>query len=675
MKIHQHTPNLSVSGLGRFTAIAAAVITASGLMMTGCSELPLGNQDSAAPLASPAKPASINAQSIQIAGEQAIQLDASTWISANPKHSLSLIHRQGAEQHQLIYPEPVEYLDLRQTDTGHIAVTLNHNNQLVLATLQNHSAQTVAVSESLPWALEGLCLYQPAHQPLQLFALDEEAIAHQLLLSAHDKHLSVPVIRSFPLPPGAEYCAVDDITETLFVSEDGIGIWAYNARSESELRRTPVDLIQPWGQLASNAGPLSVIDNTLLAGEKDDAVMHQYQIETTREGSTTRHIASYEIANTVIDGLQASGINGQIQAIVLNDESGQLESVSLAKPAKAIQPEPIAYVPASVETDAVKTPGDAADDPAIWIHPTQPEASLVLGTNKKQGLYSYGLDGKTRQFLPVGRVNNVDLRQGFSMKGQPADIAAASQRDRKAISLFHIQPETGDLRTAGEIVTTLNDVYGLCMYQNAQKDVHVFINDKDGRYEQYQILDTAQGWQGKLVRGFSVETQPEGCAADDRAGTLFVGEEGRGVWLIGAEATDGDQLELIIELGQPSAEFLVADVEGMDIYQTDTENLLVVSSQGNDSYLIYNADAPYNYIGRFRVGLNPTGSATGIDGASETDGLAVRSAPLGDRFPEGLLVVQDGRNLMPNGLQNFKLVDWRSVQQATPVQQAIPQAR
>ena len=51
----------------------------------------------------------------------------------------------------------------------------------------------------------------------------------------------------------------------------------------------------------------------------------------------------------------------------------------------------------------------------------------------------------------------------------------------------------------------------------------------------------------------------------------------------------------------------------------------------------------------------------GIDGVSETDGLDVVSGPLGARFPEGLLVVQDGRNLSPRERQNYKFVSWRDI--------------
>jgi myo-inositol-hexaphosphate 3-phosphohydrolase len=44
---------------------------------------------------------------------------------------------------------------------------------------------------------------------------------------------------------------------------------------------------------------------------------------------------------------------------------------------------PTATPHAVIETEAVPSRGDAADDPAIWIHPDNPAQSLVLGTDKK----------------------------------------------------------------------------------------------------------------------------------------------------------------------------------------------------------------------------------------------------------------------------------------------------
>ena len=98
----------------------------------------------------------------------------------------------------------------------------------------------------------------------------------------------------------------------------------------------------------------------------------------------------------------------------------------------------------------------------------------------------------------------------------------------------------------------------------------------------------------------------------------------------------------------------------MAIYQAE-KAYLVISSQGNDSYLVLDAEPPYQLRGVFRVGIN---TAAGIDGVSETDGLEVSSANFGSVFPRGMLVVQDGRKRMPQGNQNFKLVSWEQIAKA-----------
>ncbi len=668
MKTNQ-TRTLNMTPLPSLALIASC-------LLSGCGDLPVSQTSDIVPNAQDAS-AYLSSVSLPLSGEHAVLVHSKTanyWLSANPEQGLNrvMVAGNGQPETTTLYTHPVEFLDTRTRtlesgDTQHRTITLNQKNQLVMIHSLNDN-NTLSISQPLPWAIEGLCLYQPDSEPLQLFILDDNALAHQLLLSTSDNALNTTDIRRFSLPPGAEYCTVDDQSGALFVSEDNVGVWAYNARAESDVRRTPVDLVAPWGELKDNAGPVAVTNGHLLVGEKDSRFIHQYRIHADNNDITTQPVRSYSLATDIaIDGLNASvRENGNaVTAVILNDDDGSLHRFSLnIKPTKQTTDD-LAYVPATAETDAVATPGDAADDPAIWVHPSHPEKSRILGTNKKQGLLSYDLSGAQMQLLPVGRVNNVDVRQGFTLKGQPMDIAAASQRDRNTIALFSLHPSSGKMTAAGEISTHLNHVYGLCMYQNRQNDVFVFINDQDGRYEQYQILDSEQGWTGKLARVFAVESQPEGCAADDRNQRLFVGEENHGIWTLNAEPDTGNHLKEVTNLRNSSA--LFADIEGMDIYQTDDQNLLVVSSQGNDSYVFFNADAPYEYLGRMRVGMNPSsGHQHGVDGASETDGLTVTSANLGAQYPNGLLVVQDGRNLMPNEEQNFKLVDWRSITEQLP---------
>ena len=512
------------------------------------------------------------------------------------------------------------------------------------------------------YPLEGFCLYQPEGGEPQVFLLDGSATAHQMLIQSQGADFSLREIRHFPLPPKAEFCAVDEETEQLFISEESVGIWAYSARAESEIKRTVVDLIQPYGNLVQGSGPLVMVNQQLLAAEKDGNKIHHYAIG--EEGTTLN--ASYTLPDNIkLDGLSAKAEGDELLISYLDDASEQgysfnVESLSLGasdNTASINNTFPMINLIADAETQPVNNQGDAADDPAIWLHPSIAEKSLILGTNKKRGLLVYDLEGNQVQQLLVGRVNNVDVRQGFTHKGMPVDIAAASQRDNNSIALFHIAPDSGEVSAVNEITTGLDAVYGMCMYRGLADKVYVFVNDQDGRYEQYEINDSAEGWAGTRVREFRVGSQPEGCTADDKNQRLFVGEENVAVWTLGAEPSASIEMVHVAAIG----DVLKADIEGMELYQTATENFLLVSSQGNDSYVLFQAQAPYEYLGRFRIVLN---AETGIDGASETDGLTVSSAYLGEKYPQGLVVVQDGRNLLPNNNQNFKMLSWQKVNDA-----------
>ncbi len=325
----------------------------------------------------------------------------------------------------------------------------------------------------------------------------------------------------------------------------------------------------------------------------------------------------------------------------------------------AERPAAIPVVQPSAQTVPVRGSGDAADDPAIWVHPRKPSVSRILGTDKKLGLGVYDLQGRETQFLPVGRVNNVDLRQGLRYGKATWDLAVASQRDRKTVVVFQIDG-AGHLMTAAELPTGLDEVYGICSGRNPDGGLDIFVNDKDGRVQQLRLQRQGSHWTGQPVAQFRLETQPEGCVVDEAGQQLFIGEEKRGLWRIALES-DGRMgaAQLILPVG----DILTADVEGMAVHRSAKGAWLVVSAQGSDSFVVLDAQPPHAVRGRFRVGLN---AALGIDAVSETDGLDVTAANLGGPYGEGLLVVQDGHKRWPLGRQNFKLVPWTEVLRVMP---------
>ena len=99
-----------------------------------------------------------------------------------------------------------------------------------------------------------------------------------------------------------------------------------------------------------------------------------------------------------------------------------------------------------------------------------------------------------------------------------------------------------------------------------------------------------------LLRTMTVKTQPEGCAIDQRDGTLYVGEEVVGIWRFRSGQTIG---ELVAPIDN---RLLVADVEGLALVPDGTNGgWLYASSQGDNTYMRF-ALPDMTPAGRFRIG-------------------------------------------------------------------------
>jgi 3-phytase len=231
-------------------------------------------------------------------------------------------------------------------------------------------------------------------------------------------------------------------------------------------------------------------------------------------------------------------------------------------------------------------------------------------------------------------------------------LAAASNRTETSLDLYAVDVARDSLELIARQPLEMVVPYGLCMGQ--APETSVFVGDTEGRVEHWVVDET-----GRLERRavFQLRGQTEGCVYDPVDGTLYVGEEDRGIWAI--DLASGER-RLIAAVDRFN---LVMDVEGLDIYhRRDAEagsRYLVASSQGDNSYLIYAIPGGEQLL-KFRI---VDDADAGIDGSEETDGLAVTSAAL-PGYPAGILVVQDGANVPER--QNFKGVDWRKIQALLP---------
>ncbi len=341
-----------------------------------------------------------------------------------------------------------------------------------------------------------------------------------------------------------------------------------------------------------------------------------------------------------------------------------------------------------------------ADDPAIYLHPSDASKSLVVTAVKDGGLRVYDLGGNLVQEINPGRIryNNVDLLYGFELGGETVDLAIATDRRNDKVAIFAINPNA----SSGSYLTDVTDpnlgtlfqmapfkppystssrsAYGLATYRSpVTQDAFVFVNRRQtGDVVQLELVDLGNGTIGvQPVRNFTVpipagapaNTNPqlEGMVVDQETGFLYIGQENVGIWKYQAEPNGGSTGKLIDRVKAIGGSNLTDDVEGLTIYYgADGTGYLLASSQGDNTFAVYSREGNNDFLGRFAVG--PSGR---IDGVQQSDGADVLNVPLGPNFPYGLFVTQDGDNLprvlveddgeLENISTNFKFVPWENI--------------
>lgn len=391
---------------------------------------------------------------------------------------------------------------------------------------------------------------------------------------------------------------------------------------------------------------------------------------------------------------------------------------ALASPSAAARKEE----PVEVQAVAESAPnwddeagGDAnADDPAIWVSPSRPAKSVVLGALKHGGLTVFDLTGKELQHVatpPAGRFNNVDLVTGVWIGGKRRDLAVVTDRGLDKLRVYSVDQRGADAknkvltdvtsptaplvfsknpaeveeqRTAyGVAVLNLGGQAFVAVSRRSETRIGLFrlVADRTGKigYQAVKQLELPSTFRLSNGSTWSPCEDPgdrpqvEGMVFDQTTGTLYAAQEDIGVWRIPL-AGKPVLLEKTREFGQSAAydevteecaptgpiskdsgKHLSADAEGLTIAYRGAAKTLYASSQGDSTFAAYRITARgLDYRNGFEV---VDGRAA--DGVQHSDGAAVTTKPLGPLFPHGLLAVHDGDNTPGDGDRegtNFKLV-------------------
>ncbi len=296
------------------------------------------------------------------------------------------------------------------------------------------------------------------------------------------------------------------------------------------------------------------------------------------------------------------------------------------------------YVTEPVEYDT--------DDPAIWVNPSDPAQSLIIGTDKDKngGLYVYDLQGKIikdKTVKGLKRPNNVDVAYGLKLGDRMVDIAVATERFTHKIRVFSLPDmqavDNGGLDVfEGETGAEYRDLMGIALYTNPEGNIYAIVGRKNGPTDgtylwQYLLSDDGAGKvKATLVRKFgeySGKKEIESIAVDNELGYVYYSDEQFGVRKYYADPDKGNE-----ELALFATEGYAEDNEGISIYKTsDSTGYILVSDQSANQFKVYKREGEsrshnHTLVTSIKMSTN------------QSDGSDIVSIPLNDDFKHGLFV-------------------------------------
>jgi 3-phytase len=289
------------------------------------------------------------------------------------------------------------------------------------------------------------------------------------------------------------------------------------------------------------------------------------------------------------------------------------------------------------------------DDMTFWLHPSDLSQSTIIASDKSADkVFVYDLNGNTLQVVAAQQPGNIDTRYRFPLGGGFVDIVAFNERDTNKIRVYKVNPASRLLEQIddGNIDTGPN--YGFSLYKSPKTGrFYAFTGPQSTtQVKQFELVDRGNGLVSGVgpLRQLQQLRQSEGMVADDEVGNLFVAEENGGIWRFNAEPDGASSGTKIASVGQNG---LTADVEGVTIYYTrNGEGYLIASSQGSNTFKVYQRKAPHALAGTFAV-----------SGVTATDGVDVINLPLNTNFAQGIFALHNGRT-SPHPVE---IVKWQDI--------------
>lgn len=580
-----------------------------------------------------------------------------------------------------------------------------------LASAGNTGIRNNLALESLTISPDGRFLYTATENALKqdgpAASLTDESLSRILKYDLQTGELvgefvyTVDTVADAPVPAGT--FSTNGLVDLLAIDNNGTLLSLERSFSNGVGNTVKLFEVRTQGALDVKGLDDLIFEEEGVPFEIDPAVSKRELLDFADLGITPDNLEGLTLGPKLADGRQSL-------IVVADNNFSPTQKTQIIGLALDVRDIPVVLpkveTPQIVDTDedipAGAIPGDA-DDPAVWIDPTDASKSLVITALKDGGLAVFDLKGQVVQnILPADygdiRYNNVDVLYNFPIKGRyvggeiKADLAIATDRENDTLAIYQIDPTTRQLVdvTSVNIPESIFGVddgeltaYGMATYTSpVTGKSYVFVSQREGtQIAQLELVaEHHPGDAGFTINAQVVRTltfppssdpdsdnpQVEGMVVDQETGILYAAQEQVGIWKFDAEVS-GKTTGKLIDQVRPNGSNLEADAEGLSIYYADNgTGYLLASSQGDSRFAVYRREGNNEFIGDFAIG-----SAGSIDSTEESDGSQVINVPLGPDYPFGLFIAHDGANdpqvvvendeEVENISTNFKYVPWQDI--------------
>ena len=336
-------------------------------------------------------------------------------------------------------------------------------------------------------------------------------------------------------------------------------------------------------------------------------------------------------------------------------------------------------------------PVNDPDDPAVWISPTNPADSLIIGTDKGTdeadpprsdgGIAAFTTTGELLQRIPLARPNNVDVEYGLMVAGASTDIAVTCERDRRMIRVYALpsmEPiDGGGLPAFSGEPEQDRRCMGVGIYKRPDDgSIFAIVSRKSGPsigyLWQYQLADSdgdgvVEATLARRFGQFSGEGEIEAVAVDDVANRVFYSDEGCCVRAYAADPADDEGQLTADELSSFGHSGFARDREGISIYATGASSprisideavdlahvvkgiavgyLFVSDQQRIGTFRVYCREAPHTYV-----------TSVQLADTNGSDGSEITPFSLGPGFESGAFIA------MSDTGHRFNFYSWASIQ-------------